>query len=161
MVTLYSEKKLREKLAISPTDFRRIRNDVVKLRELEGWVRLKTGAIALTPAGLSAVLAYLPTTDGPLTAVVPEDFADCAVETQDDVVAKKEATANGSVEMTVMKIWPNRRLLRCKTPAGELVNVWVMNNAKFLPRMTLKAAFDVERGQYRLVGRCPRRKGRW
>jgi hypothetical protein len=68
------------------------------------------------------------------------------------------------IELQVVRVWPNPRLLRARTANGQLVTVAVPKNKNFRVLMRLKAwppdpppAPQV----YRLEGRCPRYPGRW
>jgi hypothetical protein len=67
-----------------------------------------------------------------------------------------------AVEITVLRLWPNPRLLQAKTAEGELVRVWVPKNKNFRPGMKIKARPPANGSfQYTLEGRCPRYPGRW
>lgn len=70
------------------------------------------------------------------------------------------------VELEVVRIYPNPRLLAAKTADGRLVNVAVPRNKNFRPRMQIKARPPVNgaigsTSLFSLDGRCPRYPGRW
>jgi hypothetical protein len=70
------------------------------------------------------------------------------------------------VELEILRIYPNPRLLAAKTDAGVLVLVRVPRNKNFRPRMKIKAKPPTDGAVgsatlYTLEGRCPRYPGRW
>ncbi len=66
------------------------------------------------------------------------------------------------VELQVLRVYPNPRLLAAKTAAGDLVLVSVPKNKNFRPRMQIKARPPANGSTlYYLDGRCPRYPGRW
>ena len=66
------------------------------------------------------------------------------------------------VELEVMRVYPNPRLLLAKDAAGELALVAVPKNKNFRPRMKIKARPPANGNTlYHLEGRCPRFPGRW
>ena len=64
------------------------------------------------------------------------------------------------VELEVIRVYPNPRLLAAKTAGGFVVQVLVPKNRNFRPRMQIKARRGPGSAYY-LEGRCPRYPGRW
>jgi hypothetical protein len=80
--------------------------------------------------------------------------------------APPPAVPEEPVELEVVRIYPNPRLLAAKTADGRLVNVAVPRNKNFRPRMQIKARPPVNgaigsTSLFSLDGRCPRYPGRW
>lgn len=111
--------------------------------------------MAPDPVTLSTALGTSPPAAAPMTTAQPKEPA---------------PPANGPpqpeklVELQVVKIYPNPRLLRARTAEGELVTVAVPKNRNFRPLMRIRArqpgappAVQI----YQLEGRCPRYPGRW
>jgi hypothetical protein len=72
------------------------------------------------------------------------------------------AAAPEVVELEVLKVYPNPRLLAAKAADGSLILVSVPRNKNFRVRMRIKARPPEEgRTTYTLEGRCPRFPGRW
>lgn len=160
---MYSEKKVREKLGISPNDMRAIRQN--QLNQEGDWERLLGGAIALSQIGLKKLIDHLwASGDGAPVAnpLMPNEFDDCLVG------LKIEVDVDAVVELVVMRVCQNKRMLRCKLastvedpPPRDWLSCQVKTNENFCARMTVKATRNGPAGIYKLVGKCPRRKGRW
>lgn len=146
--SLYYEKKIAERLGLPRESLSYLRENVLK-KDAGHWL-LHGRDIVLTADGVLALATHLDLKELPA-------IDDC-------LVAEKNSPDNGTVELTVVRSYPNRRLLQATAPGDppQLVNVQVTDNANFRPKMKLRA-YPPSDGQmaYRLAGRCPRYPGKW
>lgn len=162
---LYLEQKVAGRLGIPRRDIKAVRDEI--LQKESGWKKI--GAeVALTATGLGLVLKHLRLRGGVLDFIA-EQVTDPAIEKKNWAAAPTTAdhrssligaTANGYIELTVHRIWPNRHLLQAMTPCGELVDVRVKSNLNFRRKMPVRARLAAT-GRYELEGRCPRYPGRY
>lgn len=178
---IYYERLLAPILGISREDLVYLRGEVLK-KNKRGWWR-EGRDIVITGAGLRLILERLRATSN--SAPVEVDLSPALVSGSEE---KKEgpepapvdgaedphrdeeppppkalpppAARNGLVELTVLRCYPNPRMLRATTTDGQAVDVRVKTNKNFVPRMTLKARL-VTAGKYEMEGRCPRTRGRY
>lgn len=155
---LYLEQKVADRLGISRRDLKSVRDEI--LEKETGW-RIHKRDVALTLSGLESVLSHLRLSDRGL------DFTECAVPVNsekkdgaEDIATKEHPHVNGLTELTVLRTYPNPRLLQALTDDGGLVTVGVKTNLNFRPKMKLKARL-IKAGRYELEGRCPRFPGRY
>jgi hypothetical protein len=78
----------------------------------------------------------------------------------------EKTSASESLEVEVLRIPPNPRLVICRcVVGGSQCKVWVGRNANFVPRMRFKVRMPApERAKYdpwKYEGPLPRRRGRW
>lgn len=166
----YYERTLAPLLGISRDDLVYLRGEVLKKKKKGLW-RREGREIVIAESGLALILGRL--REASNSAPVDVDFSQALVpapekkspplllmERNPIPVATPAPASNGLVELTVHKLYPNAKMLRAATPAGELVDVRVKTNRNFVPRMTLKARL-VCPGKYEMEGRCPRTRGRY
>jgi hypothetical protein len=174
----YYERRLAPLLGISRDDLVYLRGEVLKKKKKGLWRRAGR-EIVIAESGLALILGRL--REASNSAPVDVDFSLALVAApekkspplllmeRNPIPAAGPAPAaatssspekNGLVELTVHKLYPNARMLRAATPAGELVDVRVKTNRNFVARMTLKARL-VCPGKYEMEGRCPRTRGRY
>lgn len=156
----YSEKKLADRLNLPREKLRAIRNDGLALEEPAHFATVKR-EIAYTPAGLGRLLDYLRATDG---GEIPADLEEFSLLVDDEKNGSPEEQDDTGIEtLKILRVFPNRHLLSCTRSNSETVRVWVPDNRKFVPKMELQARprANSTLGYYEIVGRCPRRKGRY
>jgi hypothetical protein len=171
----YYERRLAPLLGISRDDLVYLRCEVLKKKKKGLW-RREGREIVIADSGLVLILGRL--REASNSAPVDVDFSQALVPAPEKksppllLMERNPAPAplppfaspspekNGLVELTVQKLYPNARMLRAATPAGELVDVRVKTNRNFVARMTLKARL-VCPGKYEMEGRCPRTRGRY
>lgn len=141
---LYCEKKLAKKIGVTDDDLRFAREALQP--EVDWQVHKKM--IVFTAVGLPHLLEFIRAT---LAETVPATFEDCRIDA---------GTNGAAIEMEVVRIYPNRRLLQARTTTAELVNVRVRTNVNFVPKMKLKARLE-SGTTWEMEGRCPRTKGRY
>ena len=163
---LYLEQKISAKLGLSRDAFRHVRREV--LTKGRDWSEIERHTV-LTAAAVQRVLEYMQ--KGSHAAQAPLDFSDCLYSA---APAKNGAPASAEpgeeqqlapeapplVELTVFRIYPNRGRLIATDPEGARVDVRVLNNRNFRPRMTLRGRIE-KPGVYVMEGRCPRYPGRY
>jgi hypothetical protein len=153
---LYLEKKLAQKIGVPREQLAELRKQVVQKKHT--WTEGRETVI--TEQGLARVLEVLrATSNSPLSAT---DFTDCLLHPP---INKNGATASNGValaELTVVRIYPNRRLLRARLEDGPEVDVRVPDNKNFVPKMKLRARPASDRpNTWKMEGRCPRSRGRY
>jgi hypothetical protein len=153
---LYIERKVAGLLGLRREVLKYLRDELLK--KGPGWT-MHAKEVVLTQGGLDTLLNRLSVTTHAGAAAL--DFTPSLV-TGPDAPEKKESPAArpDAEDLTVLKIFPNYRLLQAVTATGEKVNVEVKNNANFRPKMKLKARL-VKAGRYTMEGRCPRFPGRY
>jgi len=73
-----------------------------------------------------------------------------------------EAVEDNLEELTVVRTWPNPRVLDARTSDGRTVRVRVRCSENFLPGMLLRARVTADsKDLYLHEGRVPRFRGRW
>ena len=159
---LYLEQKISAKLGLSRDAFRHVRREVLK--KGRDWSEIERHTV-LTAAAVQRVLEYMQ--KGSSAAQAPLDFSDCLYGASPEKNGAPEgeephlaAEAPALVELTVFRIYPNRGLLIATDPEGARVDVRVLNNRNFRPRMTLRGRLE-KPGVYVMEGRCPRYPGRY
>lgn len=154
-----SEKKVSELLELPREKIREIRTIALELQDPEHFEIVKR-EVAYTPTGLARLLEYLRATGGEIPAEL-DDFV--GGDSNSAEAAPEEPGEPESETLIVVHVCKNRHLIDAKKEGGEPVRVWVPNNRKFVPKMELQGR--PRNGQasdfYELVGRCPRRKGRY
>jgi hypothetical protein len=156
----YSEARLAAHLGLARDDAKLLRKKT--LAEGVHWQK-KAGEIALTRAGVKKLWAALKA--GPSTI----DLSACLMLPREKNGAASEPlrlpeapTFARPAQLIVKKIYPNVKVLLATDQAQRDWRVIVGNNTLFQPRMTLPAVpCPAHPGYYQLVGRLPRRKGRW
>ena len=150
----YNEARVCERIGVDRLTVKKIRE--TELREGEDFK--KTGAgVLLSRDGLDTLLGALRLrgADVPLD----DDFDEECIEWGAN--GAKNSGARLPQVLTVLKAYPlNSKRLLALTRAGEQVLVRVRDNKNFRPSMQL-TAMPVEPGKYTLVGRCPRRAGKY
>lgn len=158
----YYERLLAPLLGFTRDDLVYIRREVLE-KEQGAW-RYEGRDIVITQLGLDLILTRLRESqnDAPLAI----DFSAAQVPTgkkegppallMDRPAPEKKA----GVQLTVVRCYPNPRMLQATTPAGKKVDVRVKTNKNFVPKMTLEAR-EVCPGKYEMEGRCPRTRGRY
>lgn len=139
----YYESKVADKLELSRDDVRFLREDALK-KEKGDWCQPGRDVL-LSEAGLRIILDIVG-----YTAPI-ENFSDCLTTEKTE-----------PVELTVIRLYPNRRLLQASNDELGEVTVRVSDNSNFRPTMTLKAIPPApgKAAVYQLAGRCPRYPGR-
>lgn len=146
---LYPEKKVAELLGLPREKLRAMRTGALQLRGPEHLGTVKR-EIAYTPGGLARLLEYIRASG---VGDIPEEL--------DRFIAVQE---DPTLLLTVTHICRNPHLLDAKKGSGEKVRVWVPNNSKFVPKMELRArprSHGSLPNFFELVGRCPRKRGRY
>lgn len=142
-MTWYEESAVAEKIGVTREAVKKFRDKA--LREKVDWEK-KGRAIELNEIGVKKLLFEFHIDDLDLSSVGKNGAAD-------------------PVELEVLIVYPNPRLLLARTADGEQVRVQVMSNANFRRGMKLKARAPVPGDQYpqlyRLEGRTPRWPGQW
>lgn len=164
---LYRERAIAQTLGLTRDEIRGLRRSLLK-KEAD-WTKLERCTV-LTEGALAAILEHLHiTTNRDLSET---DFQPClftAVEKKsaadepdddDDDPPPATAAASDLVQLTVVSLYKNRRLLRANDPAGELCDVRVRSNENFRPKMMLHGRIE-KPGTYVMEGRCPRSPGRY
>jgi hypothetical protein len=156
----YSEARLAEHLGLARDDAKMLRKKAL----VEGvhWQK-KAGQTALSIAGVkklwSALKAGPSTIDLSACLLLPREKSG---PTTEPLRLPEAPTFARPAKLIVKKIYPNVKVLLATDQAQRDWRVIVGNNTLFEPRMTLPAVpCAAHPGFYQLVGRLPRRKGRW
>jgi hypothetical protein len=161
---IYYERLLAPLLGISREDLIYLRGEVLKKKK--GAWRRDGRDIVIAHSGLTLILERLRTTSNraPVEIDLSTALVPSAVEKNQTAIDQETLMAaapmNGLAELTVVRCYPNPRMVRATTADGQAVDVRVKTNKNFVPRMTLKARL-VTAGKYEMEGRCPRTRGRY
>ena len=156
---LYYEQKIADKLGLARDALRAIRKEQLEDGKDFGQIGRE---IVLSATGLVALLAFLKKKGGGVADDV--DFSDCmlpAPPPPGDENDQEPTPASELVEMTVIRRYPNDRLLLCADPDGRAVNVRVKKNDNFVKDMKLRARWEPQKNAYVMEGRCPRYLGQY
>jgi hypothetical protein len=150
---IYYEAKIAERLGITRDQIRFVREQALK--EKKHW-RLSGRDVVYTDDGVKKFLRYL------AVDLSAADLNSCLVPVREKQkgAAPKNAPATGTIELTVKRCFANPKLLLATDSAGNEVRVRVPRNRNFKVKMKLHAQ-RVNESLYKMVGRCPRYRGRY
>ena len=176
--SIYTERKIAEGLQLPREKIRDLRVNILALKEPEE-TRQEGRERVWTPGAVAKLLEYLRAVG--LGDNIPENLRIFSGEPPASAAAPIAQVAapekNGPppdddrfapadpdelVTLKISHVCKNRHLMDAETAEGKKVRVWVNDNRKFVPKMELNARLRPGHDDfYELVGRGPRRKGRW
>ena len=159
---VFSESRFAAHVGLSRDDAKKLRKQ--HLAEGVDWAK-KDREIALSKSAIKKLWRGLEC--GPNTLDLSACLLDVAEQNQptnqtSPLALPEPVTFARPAKLRVARIFPNVRILQAVEPCGDTRHVIVGDNTLFVVGMELPAAPSAAHpGYYQLVGKLPRRRGRW